>query len=282
MFVPLVRYSFISSRILSLTSPPFNSIKHSRHSRYLVRSIEHPAKSHLHSVEEAACRRTERAFKLRAVIGGWKKKWKRATRFRRSGITCGEKDARNERDAREEDTNNARGGRLGGRGIVDGKTGGSAPTEFFGGITDLYFTPDLPSDVYVFNILDASARVRARTSASMHSRSMPNAQRSTNSYLLPFHSTPRRVFARLRFPLISTQIRDLLSACLSLSAPSSLLSLSHIYALTLLPFPSRSLSSRAFNIFVLVPRISSPFLACSLRDSLKSFSLCSSAIHFPE
>lgn len=35
------------------------------------------------------------------------------------------------------------------------KTGGSVPTEFFGGITDLYFTPDLPSDVYVFNILDA-------------------------------------------------------------------------------------------------------------------------------
>lgn len=166
---------------------------------------------------------------------------------------------------------------------MDGKTGGSAPTEFFGGITDLYFTPDLPSDVYVFNILDASARVRARTSASMHPRSMPNAQRSTNSYLPPlsfsyplsrsrsstfsshFYTNPRSF---IRFPL---------AVC-----PSPSLSLSFSHTLTLFPFPSHSLSSRAFNIFVLVPRISSPFLACSLRDSLKSFSLCSSAIHFPE
>lgn len=47
----------------------------------------------------------------------------------------------------------------------DGKP--EASTEFFGGITDLYFTPDLPSDVYVFNILDAY-RVHAHAWILMH------------------------------------------------------------------------------------------------------------------
>lgn len=121
----------------------------------------------------------------------------------------------------------------------NGKTGGSAPTEFFGGITDLYFTPDLPSDVYVFNILDAH-RASERASERCTDASLPlNVQRSTNSLSSPPLSCPSsssslssswsslsslRVHPRL--PLISTQIRDLLSASLSFGFLCPLFSLS--------------------------------------------------------
>jgi len=147
----------------------------------------------------------------------------------------GREGARNERDEGEGDANNAR-GRQGGRGIVDGKTGGSAPTEFFGGITDLYFTPDLPSDVYVFNILDASARVRTRTSASMHPRSMPNAQRSTNSYLPPFILLPLVAFSLVYVFLSFLHKSAIFYPLSSRSLPFSLsLSFSHTHTHTLSP-----------------------------------------------
>lgn len=117
-------------------------------------------KSHL--CAGGASENTQCAFKLYIVIEKGEeeerererkteRETKKVARFWRSGITCGE-----ERSGEGDE----QGG--GGR-----KTGGSAPTEFFGGITDLYFTPDLPSDVYVFNILDAQT-ARARVRASMH------------------------------------------------------------------------------------------------------------------
>lgn len=127
-------------------------------------------------------------------------------RFRRSGITCGEERKRN------------RGG--GGERREDGKrgrkTGGSAPTEFFGSITDLYFTPDLLSNVYVFNILDAR-RVHARANTDA-SRS-PNIQRSTNSYFpprLPLWSSRRSPPSFLSFLHKSAIFYPLSSRCLFL------------------------------------------------------------------
>lgn len=152
-------------------------------------------------------------------------------------------------------------GKIGAGGREDGKTGGSAPTEFFGGITDLYFTPDLPSDVYVFNILDAH-RARARCTDA----SLPlNVQRSTNSYPLSYLPIPPLavlllvplvvvllllilllvvvvvvvvvVAFTLSPPLISTQIRDLLSASFPLLA-FSFLAASFSVLFSLVPFPS--------------------------------------------
>lgn len=162
------------------------------------------------------------------------------------------------------------------------KTGGSAPTEFFGGITDLYFTPDLPSDVYVFNILDAHpARARARCTDA----SLPlNVQRSTNSYPLSYLPIPPLscvpvvvvivllllllvvvvvivvIAFTLSSPLISTQICDLLSAPLSsrfvfrfifsCSAPLSLshsISVSTCLSCYLSPPYARALLSHTFE-----------------------------------
>lgn len=107
------RSSVSRTLTFSLTSPPFDSVKHSRHSCYLARSIEHPAKSHLHNVEEAACRRTERAFKLRAVIGGWKKKMEKSDAIppERNNVRGeGREGARNERGTRRRETRTTRGG----------------------------------------------------------------------------------------------------------------------------------------------------------------------------
>lgn len=159
------------------------------------------------------------------------------------------------------------------------KTGGSAPTEFFGGITDLYFTPDLPSDVYVFNILDAqTARACAHrcTDASLST----NVQRCTNSHPLPpplsIHppfSPVTRPLVHPSLPLISTQIRDLLFPLLFFSRffpPPSFISFPPC-----LCFSSRA-SSTSPHLFREIP----PFLACSLHDPLKSFSLCISRNSF--
>lgn len=130
---------------------------------------------------------------------------------------------------------------------MDGKTGGSArPDRVFRRALPIYILRRIYHRMCMFLISWMHSRAHARTSASM-----PNIQRSTNSWLfplLPIRFPPflfsRRVLARLMlFPLISTQIRDLLSAFLSLSLFLVSLSL-----------------SRVFNIFVLVPRISSPFL----------------------
>lgn len=164
------------------------------------------------------------------------------------------------------ETNNGRGG---GGGIVDGKTGGSAPTEFFGGITDLYFTPDLPSDVYVFNILDAPVRacVRPRTSASM-----PNAQRSTNSYPAPLFPLPPFVFPS----------SSLISALSSHFYTNPRFFIRFSLSLFLFLFLSHSPLPRVPSTFSCLFREFSRLFSCSLRDSLKSFSLCFSAIHFPE
>lgn len=139
---------------------------------------------------------------------------------------------------------------------MDGKTGGSAPTEFFGSITDLYFTPDLPSDVYVFNILDAFARVRARTSASMHPRSMSNAQRSTNSYL-PL------------FILLSLVAFSLVSVFLSFLHKSAI-----FYRLS-----SRSLSL-SFSLSFRFPLTRSPRVPLTFSYLFREFSRLFSLVHF--
>lgn len=166
-------------------------LKKKIHSRtgYLVRSIEHPAKSHL--CTGGASENTQCAFKLHIVIEKGEKEErekerkrdkKKATRFWRSGITRWEGPRKG--------MNKVEGGR---------KTGGSAPTEFFGGITDLYFTPDLPSDVYVFNILDAQTARACAHRCTDASRST-NVQRCTimlpSASLYPPVGFPRRAFSR--------------------------------------------------------------------------------------
>ena len=116
---------------------------------------------------------------------------------------------------------------------------------------------------------------RARIDASRST----NVQRCTNSHSLPPPSSysPRFLVARscssLTCSHFYTNPQSFIRFSLSLSLSLFLFSYSFLFSVSL---RVSSISSHLFGEISL-------FLACSLRDPLKSFSLCTfRAIHFPE
>jgi hypothetical protein len=136
---------------------------------------------------------------------------------------------------------------------------------FSAALAILYFTLDLASDVYVFNIPDARADTDACADASRSHLADHGPPPASPRGRPP----PRGRSAAL--PLISAQIRDPLSA-LSFSHPGSffLLSLSLLLVL------------HACNVSVSFPRASSFSRSLAPRDPLKSLSLCSSRYSFSQ
>jgi len=125
-------------------------------------------------------------------------------------------------------------------------------------------------------------RARARIDAPMHlaRRTLSDARITTLFLRLSIHpSHPpfylSRVLVHPSFPLISTQIRDLLFAFLSLFL-AAFFPTFHFFPLSRIFASLYTSSHTSPHLFREIPS----FLAYSLRDPLKSFSLCASRNSF--